>query len=92
MSKEIEKFLELARKLPDGLRSDWDDTNHYELTTNSEDYWWLILYDCARHPTQEDPQNPCETERGKKLGLIMDIAEQAKKIEPILEKQLDDNE
>ncbi len=69
MSKELNELLRLLRQLPDGLRSDWDGTNHYELTSYSTDeHFWLMVGEGL------PDGNSCETETGKRFGLIMDIA------------------
>ena len=72
MIKEFKRLRELAKRLPNGLGSDWDGTNHYELTTPAgREYFWLMVGDGIN-----GLENPCETEQGKRLGLIMDIAEE----------------
>ena len=69
--EEFLPVLELAEQLPRDLNSDWKDTNHYELTSGTADnYWWLMAGDGI----EDIDGNPCETEDGKRLGLIMDIA------------------
>jgi len=69
--KNVEKLIELAEQLPDGLSSDWQDTNHYELH-GGKDYWWLMLLGVFDGYPKD--ASPCDTEEGKRLGLIMDIA------------------
>ena len=72
MSEELKRLIELGEKLPKHLRSDWE-TNHFELTSSQEDdYWWLILADLFRETYKDE--SPCESEYGKRVGLIMDIA------------------
>lgn len=75
-SNKMSKIAALAAQLPTCLRSDWDHTNHYELTSTApNDYFWLDVADVDfRHGS------PCETEPGKKLGLIMDIAEEVSRL------------
>jgi hypothetical protein len=63
------RLSELAKGLPKGLRSDWDGTNHFELTSDAEEYWWLFLLEGL-----DDIDDPMESDRGKRIGLIMDIA------------------
>lgn len=76
MSK-IRELLELIQKLPEGLRSDWDGTNHYELTSGvKDDYWWLDVPDVFVFR-----DNWSANEDGQRLGLIMDIAAKAKAAE-----------
>jgi hypothetical protein len=77
---KIEALLELVCQLPKGLRSDWSGTNHFELTQPNPDagsYWWFdgseISYDGA-YLSQD-------SELGRRLGLLMDIAEAAKAAE-----------
>ena len=72
---ELDTLRELAAQLPRYLHSDWLDTNHYELTirdAESEEYWWLMVAAGLR----DNSVNWCETEEGKRFGLIMDIAEE----------------
>lgn len=73
MSDALTKLRELASRLPKGLHSDWRYTNHFELTTSdsADGYWWLDL--CDGMPCYV---NNCETEEGKRRGLLMDIAEE----------------
>jgi len=79
-SKKLEKLLALADAVktvmdmiacvPDGIRADWRDTNHYELQSHDGDeYWWLTLegFDC-------------KTEDGKRAGLLLDLAVAATKL------------
>lgn len=66
------KLKSLAQKLPRGLGSDWDGTNHYELSCGEKDYFWLMVGDGIEYMGD----SPCDTEAGKRLGLIMDIAEE----------------
>lgn len=72
----LRPLAELAAQLPPKLHSDWRDTNHYELTcrdvnASDDDFFWLMVGDGTQGI--EDP-NWCETETGKRLGLLMDIA------------------
>jgi hypothetical protein len=82
MTPEIRKTLDeldvLVSQLPKGLHSDWKDTNHYELTsTEKGEFWWLLLWDTFHDPNEI----VCETVWGKRLGLIMDVAEKLKLLE-----------
>ena len=69
----LEKLRKLASGLPPKLNSDWDGTNHYELTSSGKSGeeldWWLMAGEGV-----DDHPNACESEEGKRLGLIMDIA------------------
>ena len=52
MSDErFKKLAELASQLPKGLGSDWEDTNHFEMTCDDAEYFWLdrigLLMDIA---------------------------------------------
>lgn len=79
---ELKELCELAEKLPDKLLADWRNTNHYELTSDEVDgYWWLVVRGAL---PRVEGKMPCETEEGKRLGLLLDIAEKLKKAEPIL--------
>ena len=89
MSEALKRLIELGEKLPKGLRSDWDATNHYELQSSEEDdFWWLILSYLFR-PEHGYPKDeiPCETEYGKRVGLIMDIAVALQQALPDLKKE-----
>lgn len=79
----IAKLIELASQLPEGLHADWRDSNHYELRCQSDgdDYWWLDLSDLFKGT---EIHNWCESEFGKRVGLLMDIAETLKAAEPEL--------
>jgi hypothetical protein len=71
--KMTDRLKELVAQLPKGLRSDWKNTNHFELTTEVPgDYWWLNLSNMG--------ELNCDTELGKCVGLLMDIAEELVKI------------
>lgn len=76
----IHRLLELIAQLPPDLRADWDGTNHYELTTPDErfSWWWLSLNDYM--VADFDSQD----EIGRRVGLLLDLAEAAKTAEPLL--------
>lgn len=89
MSDELTELLALVAQLPKGLRSDWDGTNHYEMTQSGnkeESYWWLDLSDYLNWDsiTKVLGQDFSDTEDGKKIGLLMDIAVKVKAVEEIL--------
>jgi len=70
---DLTRLAALANQLPTSLRADWDGTNHYELTSKDDsNYWWLMVGEGVRGIVSEEC--PCDTEHGKRLGLIMDIA------------------
>lgn len=77
----LQKLLELIAHLPPGLRADWDGTNHYEMTTSFSDidYWWLDLSDYLVQDFDS------ATEIGKRVGLLLDLAESAKAAEQHLQ-------
>lgn len=79
--EHIAKLLELSKKLPEDLTSDWEGTNHFELTAPKEKnyYWWLVMSEVGPEPDSQSTE-------GQRLGLIMDIAEVLKKAEPELKK------
>lgn len=64
MAKYLAKLAELARGLPKGLSADWNGSNHYEMHQNGRDYFWLMV----------EGEFNCDTEDGKRMGLMMDIA------------------
>lgn len=84
MSKpdKLAKLKELASLLPPCLVSDWKNSNHYELTCQAydrkteHDYWWLSLGDYFTGFND----SPCDTEVGKRVGLLMDIAEEVARL------------
>ena len=61
----------LASQLPNGLCSDWENSNHFEMTCDDADHFWLFVSDGL-----DGIKNPMETEVGKRFGLLMDIAEE----------------
>jgi hypothetical protein len=76
---KLEQLLELVRQLPEGLRSDWRGTNHFELTQPNPDegpYWWLDF----REIEVDELRDRGDT-LGERVGLVMDIAEAAKAAE-----------
>lgn len=77
----LQKLLELIAHLPPGLRADWDGTNHYELVTSfsDTDYWWLTLSDYLVKDLNS------ATADGKRIGLLLDLAETAKAAEQHLQ-------
>ena len=71
----IKGLIELADQLPQYLRSDWQDTNHFELTDGSvdaKDYFWIDFSDMFVPSDNDDMW--CDGETGKRLGLVMDCA------------------
>ena len=90
MSEALKRLIELAEKLPKGLHSDWDGTNHYELTSwarENDEYWWLIMGQLFNSKLgYPEDLIPCDTEEGKRLGLIMDIAVALQEALPELKK------
>ena len=84
--QELNELLELIEQLPEGLRADWNYTNHYEMTSSEEGkFWWLCLGGYIADIN-------CQTEDGKKIGLLMDIAEKAKAAERVLKEILSKEE
>ena len=90
MNENLRLLLDLASDLPEGLRADWDGTNHYELTAPADDggYWWLTLAEMIHNENFHD--DPCLTVCGQRLGLLMDIAEALKAAEHELKALLND--
>lgn len=88
----VRHLLDLADRLPKGVRSDWRDSNHYELASAVWDgpYWWLCLDDYLLFADSDGSPPPdsaqfCETEDGQKIGLLLDIAEALKAAAPTIE-------
>ena len=81
--EELQELLELIEQLPEGLKADWEGTNHYELTSSKEGNFWRLCL--GSYVAAMDYIN-CLTEDGEKIGLLMDIAEKAKAAEKILRK------
>jgi hypothetical protein len=78
MTDELKQLSELAAQLPKGLRSDWKNTNHYELhapESKGEYFWWDL--EEVQDPTEYDTQS---TLAGQRLGLLMDIAEEVARL------------
>lgn len=72
----LQKLVRLLKKLPPDIKADYEGTNHFELQSPSEDqFFWLCLDDLSPTMTFED-------EEGAKVGLIMDIIECVKRLEP----------
>lgn len=74
------QLIKLSEQLPEGLRSDWVDSNHFELTCHSDDHFWLELAGLFLFHGGDW----CRLELGKRIGLVMDIAAKLKEAEPIL--------
>jgi len=74
----IEELLTLAKQLPANLRSDWDGSNHYELQDSNPygDWFWAMLADGLPLGA-----NNCESEYGKRIGLVMDCVAMLSKLE-----------
>ena len=87
MSEKLKQLLDLASRLPEGLRADWDGTNHYEMTAPTDDggYFWLTLDEIIDSEAFYD--DPSSIRCGQRLGLLMDIAEALKEAEPELQRQ-----
>jgi hypothetical protein len=67
----IQKIQVFCEKFPKTPRSDWENTNHYEITDPDGDaYFWLTLPDVFTNPGIYYP----DTEEGKRVGLLMDLA------------------
>lgn len=70
--RSSERLEKLVDQLPSKLDADWDGTNHYELhDSRGEKYFWLDV---------EDGIGGCETEEGKRLGLVLDIIEELSRL------------
>ena len=80
------QLLALSEQLPDGLRADWMDSNHFELSCHSDEYFWLELAELFNN----EHNNWCKQELGKRVGLVMDIAATLKKAEPMLRRLCED--
>lgn len=83
--QQLVRLRELAAQLPTDLVSDWEDTNHFELTSRpavrdpNHEYWWLCLGDYFRG----FPGLPCETTEGKRIGLMMDIVAEVARLRDV---------
>lgn len=77
--KVTDRLKELMGQLPKGLRSDWQETNHFELTSAVKgEHFWLNLSEPGG--TIDSPFMDFQTEQGRRVGLLMDIAEELVKI------------
>lgn len=75
-TQSLQKLVKLIKRLPLDIKADWQGTNHFELQSPSEEpFFWLCLNDLSPTMTFED-------EEGAKVGLIMDIIECVKRLEP----------
>ena len=63
------RLKDLAKGLPKGLTSDWAGSNHFEMNSDEDEYFWLFVRECF-----DDIENPMESTIGKRFGLMMDIA------------------
>lgn len=75
----LDRLRELAERLPRGLRSDWQGSNHFELATDdpAHSFWWLSVGDGLPAP------DPANTTEGKRFGLLMDVAEEVARLRDI---------
>lgn len=69
MADKLSRLRNLAKKLPPGLSSDWKYTNHFELTCQGKEYFWLMVRDSGGDALFDNTI-------GKRFGLLMDIAEE----------------
>ena len=86
MNDKINHLISLSEQLPEKIQSDWVGTNHFELTTvdeKADDFFCLDLKEAMRDQLFD---NWFETPFGKKVGLLLDIAEALKESEPLLKK------
>ena len=76
----VQPLLELAKGLPKDLRVDWRGRNCYKLTDPLAEtgYWWLDLFSSCLN---------FDTEDGKRLGLVLNIAAAVAKLRDGLEKE-----
>ena len=70
----LKRLAELSSQLPKGLSSDWK-TNHFEMTCDDRDYFWLFVSDGLN-----GIENPNESEVGKRFGLLMDVAAEVSRL------------
>ncbi len=87
---ELHKLLEKVRhaigEIPEGVKADWDGTNHYEVTTPAgEQYWWLQVREALADPKVDTSA----TEDGQRLGHLLDLACASRNVLPTLLKRLD---
>ena len=66
----LEAIKERLATIPEGVTSDWRGTNHFEIHTAQETFW-LDLHEDLEWMFSK-PDNWCETDCGKRLGLVMD--------------------
>ena len=84
---DLERLRKLADQLPDGLRADWDGTNHYQLTVpipiehkdpltcrERSNHFYLDV----REAIAEEGDDVSASEQGCRLGLMLDIATEFK--------------
>ncbi len=70
-----EDIQALLVRLPEGLRADWDATNHYEMATPTEPFWLDLPEDTLYlWGPGVAPVDWSRTDTGRKVGLLMDAA------------------
>lgn len=70
---KLEELETMAKGMPKIPCSDWRGTNHFEITdshVDAESYWFLHMRDALSNGSEQDD----ETESGKRVGLVMDLA------------------
>lgn len=77
---DLKKLNALIDALPNGMRTDWQGTNHYEISGDDEPFWLDIADAFALR------SDISSTEEGKRVGLIMDAAAALKNEVPLLLK------
>ena len=81
----LEAIKQRLKDIPHGLRSDWEHTNHYELTKPDGDWLWFAMDDIA--PNFNHSTYHPDTEGGKRLGYMFDAAAAVPALLQLVEKQ-----
>ncbi len=74
--EDIEAIKEILDGVPKKLIADWEGTNHYEIHNvdpHGGDFFWLCLDDFVINGTDYNDLK-CDTEEGKELGKLLDMA------------------
>lgn len=74
-----ERWKEIADRLPEGLRADWEGTNHYEMSSPQDPFW-------LRLDSLSDTELDWESEYGQRLGTMLDAAAEFKALQAEAER------
>lgn len=81
MADKVKRLLDLIAQLPKGITADWRGTNHFWLYVDPPpeypwQYWWFSAQEFRDRTLFSDRRD-----EGRRLGLLLDLAEAAKAAE-----------